>query len=116
MTEINLALETQEALEEINIPVSDVTRVEFYNHHERRMEQCSYDTFDQVAKDIWYTRSPDGENCRVIHPDLRVYVEGGYLERATEEDGNDGWTSVGEAFSLIDRVVPAGTLLPIFLK
>ena len=113
---INLALETQQALEEINVHVHNVTHVEFYNHHEQRIEQCTYDVFDQVAKDIVYRRSPDGENCRVIQPDLRICIEDGYLERATEEDGHDGWTSVGPAWAMVDRVVPTGTLLPIYLK
>lgn len=115
-TMINLALETQQALEEIDIPISGVSRVEFYNHHERRMEQCTYDEFDRVAQTIVYPRSPDGENYRVIQPDLRICVEGGYLERATEEDGHDGWTSVGSAWAMVDRVVPTGTLLPIYLR
>ena len=80
------------------------------------MEQCTYDEFDQVAQSIVYPRNPDGENQRVIQPDLRICVEGGYLERATEEDEHDGWTSVGPAWAMVDRVVPAGTLLPIYLR
>lgn len=113
---VNLALETQKALEDINVTVSQVTHVKFYNHYEKRMEQCSYDIFDQVAKDIWYPRSPDGENYRVIQPDLEIHVEDGFLQRATEEDGVDGWTSVGFSYSLVDYVPPVGTLLPEFIK
>lgn len=113
---INLGRETQEALELINISISQVLSVEFYNPLERRMQQCTYDEYDQIAKDVWYKRNPQGENCRVIHPDLKIQVENGYLERATEEDGSDGWVSVGESFSLVDYVPEVGTLLVSFIK
>lgn len=114
--QINLARETQEALELINISIPQVIRVEFYNHLERKMQQCSYDEFDQIAKDVWYNRNPKGENCRVIHPDLKIQVEGGYLERATEEDDADGWTSAGNTLSLVDYEPEVGKLLVSFIK
>lgn len=112
---VNLARETQEALESINIGISQVTRVDFYNSKDEQMQQCSYDVFDQIAQHIWYERCEPGDNCRRIQCDLRIYTETGYLERATEENGFDGWISCGPSFSLIERETPTGTLLTEYI-
>lgn len=112
---VNLAKETQEFLESLNVNIEQVIRVEFYNSHELQMQQCTYDEFDQIAKDIWYVKCIDGVNCRAIHPDLSIQIEGGYIERATEEDGFDGWISKGIGLSLVDYEPTVGKIQTTYI-
>ena len=113
---VNLATETQAALDEVNIGICDVTHVTFYNSNLLQMQRCSYDAFDRLAQFINYQRSPDGENQRLIQPDLRIHFKGGYLERATEEDNIDGWMSCGPGYSLKNYMPTEGTILAEFIK
>lgn len=113
---VNLALETEVELRELDINPKQVSHVVFYNPESHELQQCSYANYIEIAKEVWYKRCPDGENCRVIHPDLRIYFADGYLERATEEDGTDGWTSCGSSYSLVNSIPPNGTLLKEYIK